>query len=241
MRLPWHFQPRSGEIIFAPNSDRTIVTIPIIEDETLTQAQRNFEFRIIEDFETGAHEDDTIVGGGGDDVITDEGNAVSKILAGELGDDAIRGGDGNDVLREDSNSRNSGGTVGGNDVLDGGGGNDRIGGKAGDDILLGGPGNDQLWGDDGDDILRGGLGNDTLTGDDNSGGQGSDIFVFAAGEGTDKIKDFELGTDFIGLAGGLSFDDLTLTGKKILLGNETLVKMNINTSALSEADFVIFI
>ena len=234
-----HFQPRSGEIIFAPNSDRAIVAIPIIEDEALTQAQRNFEFRIIEEFETGAHEDDTIVGGGGDDVITDEGNAISKILAGELGDDAIRGGDGNDVLRGDSNSRDSGGTVGGNDILDGGGGNDRLGGKAGDDILLGGAGNDQLWGDDGDDVLRGGLGNDTLTGDDNSGGQGSDIFVFAAGEGTDKIKDFELGTDFIGLAGGLSFDDLTLTGKKILLGNETLVKMNVNTSALSEADFVI--
>ena len=234
-----HFQPRSGEIIFAPNSNRAIVTIPIIEDEALSQAQRNFEFRVIEDFEIGRHEDETIVGGDGDDVITDEGNAISKILAGELGDDAIRGGDGNDVLRGDSNSRNSGGTVGGNDVLDGGGGNDRLGGKAGDDILLGGPGNDQLWGDDGDDVLRGGLGNDTLTGDDNSGGQGSDIFVFAAGEGTDQIKDFELGTDFIGLTGGLSFDDLTLTGKKILLGNETLVKMNINTSALSEADFVI--
>ena len=141
-----------------------------------------------------------LMGGDGDDVITDEGNTINKILAGELGDDAIRGGDGDDVLRGDSNSRDSGGTVGGDDILDGGRGNDRLGGKAGDDILLGGPGNDQLWGDDGDDILRGGLGNDTLTGDDSSGGQGSDIFVFAAGEGTDQIKDFELGTDFIGLA-----------------------------------------
>ena len=85
-----HFQPRSGEIIFAPNSNTAIVSIPIIEDEALTQAQRNFEFRVIEDFETGAHEDETIVGGDGDDVITDEGNSISKILAGELGDDAIR-------------------------------------------------------------------------------------------------------------------------------------------------------
>ena len=64
--------------------------------------------------------------------------------------------------------------------------------------------------DDGDDLLYGGLGNDVLTGDNFSGGSGADKFVLAAGAGTDTITDFETGTDLIGLANGLAFDDLSL-------------------------------
>ena len=207
-----HFESTKGQIVFAPDETQKTITVPIIQDDVLRQDIRSFEVRLLENIEIG----------------------------GALVDDLIFGGDGDDVLRGDRNSRNSGGTVGGDDVIDGGGGNDRIGGKAGNDILLGGSGNDQIWGDDGDDILRGGFGNDTLTGDDNSGGQGSDIFIVASGEGTDKIKDFKPGIDFIGLAGGLLFDDLTLTGKKILFENEILLSMNINTSQLSEESFVIF-
>jgi Ca2+-binding RTX toxin-like protein len=129
--------------------------------------------------------------------------------------------------------------VGGDDLIYGGDGNDRLGGKAGNDKLYGEAGDDQIWGDDGDDLLRGGLGNDTLTGDDFSGGQGSDTFVLAVGEGTDTIVDFEVGTDFIGLAGGLVFGQLSFSGSQIIFNSETLATLSgVNTTTLTEASFV---
>ncbi|MEL7039548.1 MAG: hypothetical protein AAFO04_28645, partial [Cyanobacteria bacterium J06592_8] len=100
---------------------------------------------------------------------------------------------------------------GGDDVISGGDGDDRIGGKDGWDLLTGDAGEDEIFGDDGNDTLMGGTGNDTLTGDDGSGGQGSDLFVFGNGDGTDLITDFEVGTDFIGLVEGeLSFEELEI-------------------------------
>ncbi|NEP16716.1 MAG: multifunctional hydrolase/phosphatase/nucleotidase, partial [Leptolyngbya sp. SIO4C1] len=98
---------------------------------------------------------------------------------------------------------------------------------------------DSLTGNAGDDLLRGGLGNDTLRGDDQEG-SGSDTFVLAAGEGTDKIMDFEVGTDLIGLADGLSFGALTLSGNSIGFGDETLATFENGVMAadLSEASFV---
>jgi Ca2+-binding RTX toxin-like protein len=49
-------------------------------------------------------------------------------------------------------------------LIDGGAGNDKIGGGKGDDILLGGPNNDVLDGREGKDILIGGTGTDNLLG-----------------------------------------------------------------------------
>ncbi len=96
-------------------------------------------------------------------------------------------------------------------------GRDILSGKAGDDILTGGDGhdtlrggddNDTLAGDNGHDTLKGGNGNDSITGgagdDLLTGGLDSDTFIFAAGDGTDTITDFEE-CDYIGLSGGLSF------------------------------------
>ena len=162
-------------------------------------------------------------------------------IAGLDGDDKIFGGNGNDVLRGDLNSRSPGGTDGGNDTLFGGAGNDRLGGKGGNDLLLSGSGDDLLYGDDGDDVLVGGLGNDTLQGDDFSGGEGRDVFVLAAGEGTDTIIDFEVGTDFIGLD-ELNFERLIISGTgdtSISLGNETLaIVQGVNPSSLNVLSFV---
>lgn len=94
-----------------------------------------------------------------------------------------------------------------NDVINGQGGDDRLDGLSGDDILRGDAGNDTLWGNTGNDTLWGGLGRDTLV-----GGSGRDIFALKPHEGTDTIVDFKLGErDRLGLAGGLTFDQLILT------------------------------
>ncbi|MEM6435479.1 MAG: glycerophosphodiester phosphodiesterase, partial [Cyanobacteria bacterium P01_D01_bin.115] len=169
-----------------------------------------------------------------------QGGSDDETLAGGSDLDAfLFGGDGDDVLRGDRNVRSAQtGEAGGNDTIYGEGGNDRIGGKSGEDILFGGAGDDAIWGDDGDDLLRGGKGNDTLTGDNSSGGQGSDTFILAIGEGTDTITDFEVGTDFIGLADGLTFGALSLSGNTINAGDETLaILQGVSTAALTESSF----
>jgi Ca2+-binding RTX toxin-like protein len=174
----------------------------------------------------------TLVGKSSDDLII--GSTYNDTLAGEMGNDIIVGGDGDDLLWGDRNSRDPGGTVGGDDLLYGGKGNDRLGGKAGNDQLFGEDGNDLLWGNDGDDLLWGGNGSDILT-----GGNGSDIFVLAAGEGTDAIADFQVGIDKIGLYGEIGFGQLTLTDNQIEFGDEILaIVSGVNTANLGAADFI---
>ncbi|MGB3790010.1 MAG: calcium-binding protein [Phormidesmis sp.] len=196
----------------------------VVADRDADQGGQIFLFQV--DLDSTAGQPDVMGTGGAD------------TLAGGKGDQTIDGGDGDDVLRGDRNGRNPQGTKGGDDVIFGGAGNDRIGGKGGNDQLFGESGDDMIWGDAGDDLLYGGLGNDILTGDDSSGGQGADTFVLAAGAGTDTIMDFEIGTDLIGLAGGLSFGQLTLADDQILFGEELLASLNgVSAIALTEADF----
>jgi Ca2+-binding RTX toxin-like protein len=65
---------------------------------------------------------------------------------------------------------------GGDDLLAGGSGTDKLIGGDGDDQLRGGPGNDMLIGGDGDDVLIGGPGRDVLR-----GGGGEDKLIDGAG------------------------------------------------------------
>ncbi|MEM6253561.1 MAG: glycerophosphodiester phosphodiesterase family protein [Cyanobacteria bacterium P01_D01_bin.156] len=190
----------------------------------------------------GIPEPAPILGDEGENVLV--GTVSNNTIAGGLSGDIISGGDGDDVLRGDLNSRDPQGNAGGDDLIFGGAGNDRIGGKGGNDELFGDAGDDLLWGDAGDDILRGDLGNDTLTGDNFSGGSGSDTFILATGEGTDTITDFELGTDFIGLADGLTFEQLSLgqngDSAVITVGDEDLAFLNgVTASALTETSFTL--
>ncbi len=107
-------------------------------------------------------------------------------------------------------------------------------GTEGNDTLEGGDGNDNLSGLGGDDLLTGGIGDDTLT-----GGGGSDTFVLEPGGGTDTIQDFELGTDLIGLSGGLTFDGLSLDGNDIISEGETLATITgIDAMSLTTSDFI---
>lgn len=94
------------------------------------------------------------------------------------GDDIINGGDGNDTIA-------------------GGGGNNELNGLSGDDILIGGAGDEYFDGWDGDDILTGGAGNDDF------------YFWFDNVGYTDIITDFSAG-DHIFL------DGTVVTGYQII-------------------------
>lgn len=122
----------------------------------------------------------------------------------------------------------------GRDTLIGGLGRDTLSGGNGDDIINGGAGGDTLRGDNGNDRLIGGTGSDTVT-----GGNGSDVFVLAAGAGTDTFTDFKIGTDVIGLSGGLSFGQLSFSGNQILASGETLATLTgINATTLTQSSFI---
>ncbi|MBD2087076.1 DUF4347 domain-containing protein [Trichocoleus sp. ST-U3] len=162
----------------------------------------------------GTSLDDRINGFGGHDTIV-----------GGLGKDRIYGDDGNDTLIGDlNNNLLTGGSMGMDDIIYGGTGSDRINGCGGNDTLYGEAGSDQIWGDGGDDRLYGGLGNDILT-----GGLGRDIFAVSKGEGTDTIRDFQIGQDYIGLVGGLALNQLSI----IQQGSNTSIIDNSNNQTLA--------
>jgi Ca2+-binding RTX toxin-like protein len=179
----------------------------------------------------GDRGDDNVLGGLGDDSLL--GNAGSDTVTAGDGNDTVHGGGHDDRLVGDAGDDILRGANGDDEVL-GGEGNDTLIGNRGDDTLMGGEGADTLLGSIGDDILRGGEGNDLLV-----GGDGDDTFMLAAGEGRDRILDFQNGADLFGLAGGLTFDDLTFDGEKIETGDEVLaVVVGVDTASLSEFDFV---
>ncbi|NER29462.1 MAG: hypothetical protein F6J89_18000 [Symploca sp. SIO1C4] len=66
--------------------------------------------------------------------------------------------------------------------------------------------NDVLIGDAGANVLDGGEGEDLLTGN-----AGEDVFVLTTGNGTGTITDFVVGEDLLGLSGGLTFEQVTIT------------------------------
>lgn len=86
-----------------------------------------------------------------------------------------RGGGGADVITGNAAAN----------MLRGNDGRDSLSGLGGNDRLFGGARFDTLSGGTGNDTLDGGTGNDVLT-----GGRGADSFVFSAGYGRDRVKDF---------------------------------------------------
>lgn len=150
---------------------------------------------------------DLIVRGPADDSVS--GGAGDDWIAGGAGNDVLRGGLGNDNLLGQAGDDRLFGEIG-DDRLWGGGGHDTLVGGAGQDVLMGGVGRDRLFGGAGNDLLQGGLGDDSLNGDGGNdtlvggpgndqlrGGAGADQFVFSGRTGTDRIMDFQSGTDRI--------------------------------------------
>lgn len=179
------------------------------------------------DIITGSAARNIILGQSGDDLI--DGAGGNDVLYGEAGDDTLIGGDQQDTFY--------GGA--GADLIDGRGGNDWVrysdaasgvavsllagtgtaGDAAGDVLrdvewLWGSEFDDVLAGDDGVNMIRGGAGDDTIAGhggnDILQGYAGADVFVFAAGDGLDRINGFEIGADLIRLDGIVGFADLAI-------------------------------
>ncbi len=175
---------------------------------------------------------DLLSGGADDDILI--GAAADDMLAGGMGIDLMYGGAGDDLLSGDvlvgtvnsswnltrtpdmatntyrwvlnQGSVSQSDSVGGDDMLYGGGGVDWVFGGAGNDLVDGGTGEDVLFGDAGNDVVLGGAGKDVMNGDDGDLAvplQGNDWLD--GGDGDDSIW---------GMAGA----DVLIGGK----GNDTM-------------------
>lgn len=152
------------------------------------------------------------------------------------GNDKIDGKDGNDTIRGDH----------GNDKLLGGKGDDVVKGGSGHDRINGGSGADKLFGNDGRDTIKTGAGDDVAT-----GGRGEDVFVFATGDGADRIKDFDARgavhdvIDLSGVAEIRSWKDLrnnhlAQDGDDVVidaLNGDTITLHGVNLADLDKGDF----
>jgi serralysin len=156
------------------------------------------------------------------------GNAGTDTLIGGCGSDTIRGGKDFDIIYGEC----------GNDILSGDQGDDYAYGGTGNDFIRGGKGNDNLVGDSGNDTLIGDAGIDKLW-----GGEGADLFVIRRETGatsrefgsdqplpTGNFNVDEVPADFIldynptqgdviGLAGGLTRNDVVLTERFLTIGD----------------------
>lgn len=147
----------------------------------------------------GGDDEDLLFGGNGDDLLFG-GSGFDKIYGG-AGFDRIFGGAANDIANGGAD----------NDIINTGGGNDLVFAQSGNDLVFSQNGNDNIFAGDGNDKVFAGLGNDDINlGDGNdevfagggvdmiigaggndtlSGGGDADTFVFAAGQGNDRITD----------------------------------------------------
>jgi Ca2+-binding RTX toxin-like protein len=150
-----------------------------------------------DDVLTGDKFDNTLFGGGGNDLIramagrrdSVDGGTGNDTIDGGAGNDTLLGGLGDDhILKSDGNDLVLGGP--GADHLDGGADRDTLDGGSGNDTIEGGPGNDTLTGGLGDDSLSGEEGNDTIDGGDGHdtlrGGTGTDLAD--GGPGNDLLR-----------------------------------------------------
>lgn len=168
---------------------------------------------IRDNFLSGGKGDDELFGGEGDDTL--EGGEGNDVLSGGIGQDHLFGNEGDDVLRGDKHG-------------------DRLTGGIGNDRLLGGEGQDSLIGDSGQDMLDGGSQSDRL-----SGGAERDVFVLRADGGSDIVVDFEQGVDVIGLADGITFNQLEFWGWVVEFGTgASLTITDLFTNRLTSADFI---
>lgn len=191
------------------------------------------------DFIRGGADDDLVDAGAGRDVVF--GGAGWDVLDGEDGRDILFGGAGDDII---SGGKGRDSLIGGHgyDDIDGGAGRDVIFGGDGDDNISGGDHRDALFGGNGDDVIQGGAGRDKII-----GGGGDDIFIFATGDGHDRVLDFDrFGDDRIALSieGVESFADVQDAAhgwhnRAVLsFGDDKLVLQGVSLDELTAEDFL---
>jgi Ca2+-binding RTX toxin-like protein len=150
----------------------------------------------------GNHGQDLVDGGAGADIVIGGGN-----------DDVLRGGAGSDKLWGDAFG--GGGTLTGNDALEGGADDDMLFGGNGDDRLDGGSGNDLLYGGEGNDTLIGGLGVDAFRGEG-----GDDVYVIEAGE-ANGLSARAATTPFASTPAAIALDGSNAFGRTLVRDGQT--------------------
>ncbi|WP_310483288.1 esterase-like activity of phytase family protein, partial [Chamaesiphon sp. VAR_48_metabat_403] len=172
-----------------------------------------------------------------DSVFTGAGNdTVDVPIAGAAaGDNRIDTGSGADTIFIANGDRVFGGA--GDDIFEANDAKDyRISAGAGNDTLFLGANGRGLGGDGNDKFFVGAGGGNIL-----SGGTGADQFWIYNGEAptsANTIVDYQIGTDVLGITGGVKFTDLTRTGNNIALGGNTIATLTgVDTTTLTTANF----
>jgi Ca2+-binding RTX toxin-like protein len=212
---------------------------------------------------------ENVHGAAGDDTLT--GDGAANTLAGDSGADRLVGEGGDDRLygfRIPSDLPSTSSSGDGADELFGGDGDDFLAGGAGEDVLDGGKGRDILYGEYGDadtalssgsvdcatDPLSCGAAATGSSESQNGGAAGADTFVIRSGDGgstideADLVKDFEDGSDLVGLS-GMNFNELSISagtgdydGSTVIkLGTEFLMVLEgVAVENVSDRDFTPF-
>ena len=133
----------------------------------------------------------------------------------------------------------------GDDEINAGAGNDEISSGAGNDTIFGGDGDDAIRSGSGDDVVSGGVGHDLVF-----LGSGKDTFVFEAGDGGDRVANFQTGDDQVDLS-AYGFSDFsqiqpllstTSNGRHTeidLGGGDSIVIFSVTPDEFTAGDFIL--
>jgi|GEM_PF-973220 len=187
-----------------------------------------------DDWLLGSDLSDSIRGGAGNDHII--GSWGNDTMIGDAGNDYIDGNGGNNTVAYSSSVMGVTVNLSTQSASDGFGYTDTL---IGINNVTGSDYADTIIGDGTANIIRAGKGNDLVT-----GGAGADTFVFANGEGADRITDYEDGVDHFELKAlgisyaGLSFTD-TVDGCKISWsGGDIFTLSGVTASQMNSGDFI---
>lgn len=167
---------------------------------------------------TGTSRDIINAGNGNNQVYASEG--LNNIFTGS-GDDTIYAGSSNDLI-DAGNGRNLIYAAEGNNLIVTGSGNDIVYAGSGSDWIFTGAGDDVIYAAEGNNLIAAGAGDNLIY-----SGSGRDLFALSSGAGSTTIDQFQ-SHDRLGLIGGLSYDQLSITQNQ--QGNEFSTQVSITST-----------